>query len=123
MIKISTPTIARGRLILLKVVLPAIPIYYMSIFTMSAGVRRRLEKIMQRFLWRGSQPDEARGTALVVWCTLCRPVTQGGLGIHHLQHPNMALFTKWVHRMMQLSGDLATVVLRNGYGSLLDWEM
>ena len=77
-----------GRLILLKAVLAAIPIYYMSIFTMSAGVRRRLEKIMQRFLWRGSQPDEARRTALVAWSTVCWPVTQGGLGIRHFQHTN-----------------------------------
>ena len=54
---------------------------------------------------------------------MCRPVTQGGLGIRHLQHTNMALLTKWVCRMMQLSGDLAMVVLREGYGSLLDCEM
>ena len=112
-----------GRLILLKAVLAAIPIYYMSIFTMSAGERRRLEKIMQRFLWRGSQPDEARGTALVAWSTVCRPVTQGGLGIRHLQHTNMTFLTKWVRRMMQPSNNLVTVVLRDGYGSSLDWEM
>ena len=41
-----------GRLILLKAVLAAIPIYYMSIFTMPVGVRRLLEKIMRSFLWR-----------------------------------------------------------------------
>ena len=33
-----------GRLVLLKAVLAAIPIYYMSIFRMPIGVRRRLEK-------------------------------------------------------------------------------
>ena len=74
----------RARLILLKAVLVAIPIYYMSIFMMPVSVRRRLEKIMRRFLWRGSQPDETRGTALVAWSTVCRPVNQGGLGIRHL---------------------------------------
>ena len=109
-----------GRLILLKAVLAAIPIYYMSIFTMPAGVRRCLEKIMRRFLWRGSQPDEARGTALVAWSTVYRPVTQGGLGIRYLQHTNMALLTKWVCRLMQPSSDLAKVVLRDGYRSSLD---
>ena len=71
-----------------------------------------IEKIMGRFLWRGSQPDEARGTALVAWSTVCRPVTQGRLDIRDLQHTNMAFLTKWVCRMMQPSGDLATVVLR-----------
>ena len=54
-----------GHLILLKAVLAAIPIYYLSIFTMPAGVGRRLEKIMRSFFWRGSQPDESRGMALV----------------------------------------------------------
>ena len=112
-----------GRLILLKAVLSAIPIYYMSIFTMPVGVRRRLEKIMRSFLWRGPQPDEARGTALVAWSTVCRHINQGGLGIRHLQHTNMALLTKWVCRMMQPLGDLVTVVLRDEYGSSLDWEM
>ena len=50
-------------------------------------------------------------------------MTQGRLGIRHLQHINMALLTKWVRRMMQPSGDLATVVRRDGYGSSLDREM
>ena len=110
-------------MILLKAVLAAIPIFYMSIFTMPAGIRRRLEKSMRSFLWRGSQPDEARGMALVVWVTVCRPVNQGGRGIRYLQHTNMALLAKWVRRMMQPSGDLATVMLRDRYGSSLDWEM
>ena len=100
-----------GRLILLKAVLAIIPIYFLSIFTMPAGVRRRLEKIMQSFFGRGSQPDESRGAALMAWSTVCRPVSQGGLGIRHLKHTNMALLTKWVHRIMQPSGDLATMVL------------
>ena len=109
-----------GRLILLKAVLAAIHIYYMSIFTMSAGIRRRLEKSMRSFFWRGSQPDQPQGMALVAWSTVCRPVNQARLGIRHLQHTNMALLAKWVRRMMQLSGNLATVVLRDGYGSSLD---
>ena len=113
----------RSHLILLKAVLAAIPIYYMSIFTMSAGVSRRLKKSMRSFLWRGSQPDEAQGTTLIAWSTVCWPVTQGGLGIRHLQQTNMALLAKWVQRMTQPSGDLATVVLRDRYGSSLDWEM
>ena len=96
-----------GRLILLKAVLAAIPIYYTWIFTMPAGVRRHHERIMRSFLWRGSQPDEARGTTLVAWSIVCRHVTQGGLGILYLQHTNMTLLAKWGRRMMQLS-DLVT---------------
>ena len=112
-----------GRLVLLKVVLAAIRIYYLSIFRMPAGVRRHLEKTMRSFFWRGSQPEESRGAALAAWTTVCRPFSQGGLDIRHLQYANMALLTKWVCRMMQPSGDLVSVVLRDGYGSSLDWEM
>ena len=78
---------------------------------------------MRSFMWRGSQPDEARGTALVAWSTVCWPLNQGGLGIRHLQYTNMALLTKWVCQMMQPAGDSVTVVLRDGYGFSLDWEM
>ena len=78
---------------------------------------------MRSFLWRDSQPDEAWGTTLFAWSIVCRPVTQGRLSIRHLQLTNMTLLAKWVRRMMQPSGDLATVVLRDGYGSSLDWEI
>ena len=111
-----------GRLVLLKSVLAAIPIYYLSIFRIPAGVRRRLEKTMRTFFWRGSRPKESRGWALVAWTTVCQPVSQGGLGIRNLQHTNMALLTKWVCQMMQPSRDLVSVVLRDWYEHSLDWE-
>ena len=109
-----------GCLVFLKTVLIAIPIYYMSIFRMSAGVRRGLEKIMRSFFWRGPQPEETRVAALVSWKTMCRPMSQGGLGIRDLLNTNMALLTKWVCRLMQPSDDLVSAVLRDGYGPLLD---
>ena len=104
--------LSRGvRLVLLKAVLAAIPNYYVSIFRMPSGMRRRLEKTMRSYFWLGSQPEESRGVALVAWTIVCRPVSQGGLGIRHLQHTNMALLTKWVRRMIQHSEDLVSVVL------------
>ena len=54
---------------------------------------------------------------------MCRPVSQGGLGIRHLQHTNMARLTECVRLIMQHSGDLVYVVLRDGYGSSLNWEI
>ena len=87
--------LSRGdRLVMLKGVLSAILTYFMAIFQMPVGVQRQLETAMQGFFWRGSRPEEARGTALVAWETVCRPVSQGGLGIQSLQHTNLALLTK-----------------------------
>ena len=74
-----------GRLVLVKAVLSAIPTYFMSAFRMPAGVRRRIESAMRSFLWRGA--DLGRGGALVAWSSVCRPFTDGGLGIHHLNMP------------------------------------
>ena len=77
---------------------------------------------MRSFFWRGSQPEGSRGAVLVAWTTGCCPLSQDGLGIRHMQHTNTALLTKWVRRMIQPSGDLVSMVLRDGYGSLLEWK-
>ena len=112
-----------GRLVLLKAVLSAIPTYFMAIFRMPAGVRRRIESVMQGFFWRSSRQEGSRGVALVAWETVCRPVSQGGLGVPHFQHVNIALLTKWVARLMQPSGDMVAAILRDGYGASLDWQI
>ena len=109
-----------GRLVLLNAVLSAIPTYFMVIFRMPAGVRRRLESVMRDFFWRGPRQEGSRGVALVAWETVCRPVSQGGLGVPHLQQANMALLTKWVVRLMHPSGEMVVAILRDGYGASLD---
>ena len=85
-----------GRLVLLKAVLAAIPTYFMSIFRLPCGVRKRLEQLMRRFFWCGSRAEETRAVPLVAWETVCRPIEQGGLGVRQLQHTNTALLAKWV---------------------------
>ena len=110
-----------GRLVMFKAVLSAIPNYFMSIFRMPVGVRRRLEAVMRGFFWRGSCSEEARGMGLVTWETVCRPVSQGGLGVQSLQYTNLALLTKWVSRLLQSLGDLLSVLLQDCYGASLDW--
>ena len=112
-----------GRLVLLKVVLSAIPTYFMAIFRMLAGVCHRLESVMRGFFWRGSRQEGSRGVALVAWDTVCRPVSQGGLGVPHFQQVNMALLTRWVARLMHPSGDMVAAILHDGYGASLDWQM
>ena len=105
---------------LLKAVLATIPTYYMAIFRMPVGVRRRLEQMMRGFFLLGSRPEEFRGVALVAWKTVCCPVDQGGLGVRQLLHTNTTLLSKWVCRLLQPIGDLVTTVLRDEYGTTLD---
>ena len=109
-----------GRLVLLKAVLAAIPIYFMSIFSMPVGVRKRLERSMRDFFWRGPLNEEPRGMASVPWETLCHPVDQGSLGVWQLMHTNTALLSKWVSRILHPTGELVTSVLRDECGDKLD---
>ena len=62
-----------------------------------------------------------QGGALVAWSSVCRPFADGGLGIRHLHHANSTLLRKWVVRVMQPSKDLISRLLREAYGSTLDW--
>ena len=110
-----------GRLVPVKTVLSALPTYFMSVFQMPARVLRRLESIMRRFFWRGN--DSARGGALVAWSLVCRPLSDGGLGIRHLHHNNVALLCKWIARVMKPADDTLSHFLHEIYGSTLDWSL
>ena len=57
------------------------------------------------------------------WETVCQPVSQGGLGVPHLQQANMALLTKWVARLMHPSGEMVVAIHRDEYGASLDWQI
>ena len=63
-----------------------------------------------------------RGGALVAWSMVCRPISQGGLGIRHIQHTNAALLAKRVLQVMQPSGDILSLLFRQVYGHSMDWE-
>ena len=112
-----------GRLVLLKAVLAAIPIYFMSIFRMPIGVRRRLDRSMRDFFWRGPLNEESREMASVSWETLCRPMDQGGLGVQQLIHTNTALLSKWVSRILHPKSELVTSMSRDEYEHTLDWQL
>ena len=75
------------------------------------------ELFLARFPARGVKGGGARRVDYRV-----SSYVSGRLGIRHLQQTNTALLTKWVHWMIQSSGDLVSMVLRDGYGSSLNWE-
>ena len=89
---------------------------------MPVEVRQRLEGVIQLFFWRGPSPATTRGGALVAWSTVCRPISQGGLEIRQIQLTNDALHAQRVLQVMQLSGDILSLVLRQTYGHSMDWD-
>ena len=110
-----------GRLVLVKAVLSAIPTYFMSVFRMPSGVRRRLEGTMRRFFLAGDKDHSGGCPGCLVYVS--RPVTHGGLGIRHLDHTNTALLSKWVIRVIESSRDMVATLLREQYGNSLDWSV
>ena len=110
-----------GRLVLVKTVFSALSTYYMSVFQMPAGLRRRSEGIMRQFSWHGTAAT--RGGTLVAWDVACRSLTDGGLRIRHVQHTNPALLCKWVAQVMKPADDIVSCLLHEMYGCSLDWNV
>ena len=71
---------------------------------------------MRLFFWRVPNLAATKGEALVAWSTVCRPISQGGLGIRHIQHTNAAL------QVMQPSRNVLSLLLRQVYGHSMDWD-
>ncbi|KAL0293135.1 UNVERIFIED_CONTAM: hypothetical protein Sangu_3244500 [Sesamum angustifolium] len=56
---------------------------------------------MRTFLWQG---HSGRGNAKVAWDQICKPKTEGGLGISSLITTNQALILKQLWRILQNDG-------------------
>eukprot|EP00253_Pinus_taeda_P025808 PITA_25808 len=71
-----------GRLTLIKAVLEATPVYWMSLAWIPRGILARLQKICCRFLWKGNKQGNL--FAWIKWETIARPKKWGGWGIKRL---------------------------------------
>ncbi|XP_057452728.1 uncharacterized protein LOC130744569 [Lotus japonicus] len=85
-----------GRLVLIKSVLNAIPLYYMALYKAPKGIIQRIERIMRRFLWGG--PSGENKIMWIAWEDLCKGTRFGGLGVGFLEWKNKAMLLKWVWR-------------------------
>ncbi|GJU75866.1 RNA-directed DNA polymerase, eukaryota, partial [Tanacetum coccineum] len=111
--KVKTLSIG-GRLTLLKYVLGASPIYYMSIFKVPRGVLKVMEAIRSRF-FNGVDHSEKKVT-WAAWNKVLASKKHGGLGVSSLFALNRALLLKWVWRFVSQDGSLWCQVIRALYG-------
>ncbi|XP_077249126.1 uncharacterized protein LOC143888564 [Tasmannia lanceolata] len=110
-----------GRLVLIKVVLANLPIYFMSLFMCPVSVALRIEKIQHRFLWGGN--EEKKGISLVNWSDVCVPIKFGSLGIRRFREFNHALLGKWLWRFGEEQSNLCGKVICSKYGCIpCGWE-
>lgn len=103
-----------GRVCLIKSVLTALPLYFFSFFRVPKGVLRRCIQIMTSFIWGG--PEEDKKICWVSWSRICRPKSEGGLGVRNLDSFNVALLSKWRWRMLHEHDQLWCKVLLSKYG-------
>ncbi|XP_058725767.1 uncharacterized protein LOC131597068 [Vicia villosa] len=95
-----------GRVVIIKLVLSAIPIYYLSFFKAPTGIISKLESLFKQFLW-GENEDE-RKVNWVNWDKVCKPLEEGGLGFKNLRAFNDALLGKWGWKIMCERGGLGS---------------
>ena len=76
-----------GRLVLVKAVLEAIPVYWMSLTWIPKGILESIRRICFRFLWSGKKEEQV--TPWVNWKRIVVPKGLGGWGLK-----NIFLFTK-----------------------------
>lgn len=67
-----------GWLTLVKSVLAAVPIYFLTVFPLKKWASKKIDRLRRAFLWRGT--EEARGDyCLVNWKKVMLPKEMGGL--------------------------------------------
>jgi hypothetical protein len=84
-----------GRLVWIKSVLRAVPIYSMMADNLPPWARKEIDAICQKFFWVGRE-ESVRGRCMVAWETACRPKELGGLGIVDLKLAGYALQARWL---------------------------
>lgn len=104
-----------GRLQLIASVLESIQVYWASVFLLPKDVIKSVNRILKDFLW-GSN-DISKGKAKVAWKAICKPKSNGGLGLKDLLVWNKTLLVKQIWNIASKKDNLwvkwvSTVKLR-----------
>ncbi|KAL0294577.1 UNVERIFIED_CONTAM: Retrovirus-related Pol polyprotein from type-1 retrotransposable element R2 [Sesamum radiatum] len=86
-----------GRVQIIKSVLSALQVYWAMAFILPKHVIKEIEKCLRNILWKGSLEV---GYAKVSWQQVCRPVGEGGLGIHDIHALNKGLMSRHLWRVI-----------------------
>lgn len=102
-----------GKLTLIKSVAQAIPTYLMSCFNIPEGVIDKIRAAIVRFWW--GQRGEEKRTHWLRWEELCKPKSEGGIGLRDLAIFNKALLAKQGWRLIQNRNSLLARTLKARY--------
>ena len=94
---LSTFMTQAGRLLLVKSVLASLTIFFMCCLDVPVTIKQQIIKYLRHCLWRIHDMEDKR-PALVAWKTVCRPKSQGGLGVMDIFTHNKTLLMKNLHK-------------------------
>lgn len=101
----------RGKEILIKSVLQAIPTYAMSVFKLPMILCKELQGLTRKFGWNSGAAGH--GMAWVSWTKMCRPKQYGVLGFENFHIFNQALLAKQAWNLATNTTSLLARVLRS----------
>uniref|UniRef100_A0A1D1YFE7 Retrovirus-related Pol polyprotein LINE-1 n=1 Tax=Anthurium amnicola TaxID=1678845 RepID=A0A1D1YFE7_9ARAE len=77
-----------GRLELIKSILSSYSLYWTSAFALPGSIINAIEGLLSRFFWSGG--DMVKSLHMIAWKNICKPKTEGGLGIRGIGEWNRA---------------------------------
>lgn len=90
----------------------SIQVYWATKFILPTATTDRIEKILRDFLWSGT--TLVRGDVKVAWRDVCKPFSEGGLGIKRLGEWNRLATVKHVWTLLTNNNSIwATWVTSN----------
>ena len=84
-----------GRVVLVKSVLTAIAIYYMTALNLPVEVLNKIDALRRAYLWAGCDKVNG-GKCKINWDLICKPKQFGGLGVLNLDKFAKALHLRWL---------------------------
>lgn len=103
---------------MVKHTLSTIPIYLFLVFRAPRYFVDKIRSIIIRFLW-GKR--DGGGISSMKWVNLCKPMSEGGLGLRDLDCFNQALLAKMAWRLFEDKNSLACpssfgqILLKQGF--------
>jgi hypothetical protein len=114
----------KGKEILLKAVVQAIPTYAMSVFKIPKNICKGIIDAITHFWW-GDEENQRR-MHWMAWWKMCVPKNQGGMGFRDIHYFNLALLAKQAWRLIDNPDSLCATILRAKYypdGDLLNTKL
>jgi hypothetical protein len=110
-----------GRLVLIKSVLEAIPVYWMSLSWIPKGILEKARKLSFSYLWRGNKDKQV--VPWVRWEKIVMPKALGGWGLKNIFLFSKALAAKCSWRLINTQNLWTNVVYQKYVAplSILEW--